>query len=105
PVTRAAPVLALAIAALPAASSAEATEADQTIIVTARTDTDAAEDRAAKNPGGADVVRHEDYADKSIVSLRDTLGFSPGVYLQPRFGQEVRISIRGSGLSRGYHMR
>ena len=75
------------------------------LIVTARTDTDAAEDRAAKNPGGADVVRHEDYADKSIVSLRDTLGFSPGVYLQPRFGQEVRISIRGSGLSRGYHMR
>src|SRR3546814_3901249 len=54
---------------------------------------------------GADIVGYEDYADKSIVSLRDTLAFSPGVYLQPRFGQEVRISIRGSGLSRGYHMR
>ena len=105
PVTRAAPWLALAMAALPAVASAATAEADQTIIVTARTDTDAAEDRAAKTPGGTDVVRHEDYADKSIVSLRDTLAYSPGVYLQPRFGQEVRISIRGSGLSRGYHMR
>jgi iron complex outermembrane receptor protein len=39
------------------------------------------------------------------VSLRDALAFSPGVYAQPRFGQEVRLSIRGSGLSRGFHMR
>src|SRR3546814_7680037 len=84
---------------------AETAESDQTIIVTATTGTDAAEVRAAKTPGGADIVGYEDYADKSIVSLRDTLAFSPGVYLQPRFGQEVRISIRGSGLSRGYHMR
>lgn len=105
PVTRAAPLLALAITFVPTLAHAETAEADQTIIVTARADTDAAEERAAKTPGGADVVSHEDYADKSIVSLRDTLAFSPGVYLQPRFGQEVRISIRGSGLSRGYHMR
>ena len=31
--------------------------------------------------------------------------FHPGVYTQPRFGQEVRIAIRGSGISRGFHMR
>ncbi|SNS68142.1 TonB-dependent receptor family protein [Sphingopyxis indica] len=101
-VTRAAPLLALALA-MPAA--ADAADADRTIIVTAPGETDAAEARADKTPGGTDVVAHEDYADKSIVSLRDTLAFSPGVYLQPRFGQEVRIAIRGSGLSRGYHMR
>ncbi len=100
---RAAPLLALAICL--AASPAHADEADSTIIVTAPAATDAAEDRAARTPGGADVVSYRDYADKSVVSLRDTLAFSPGVYLQPRFGQEVRISIRGSGLSRGYHMR
>ncbi|PQM28056.1 ligand-gated channel protein [Sphingopyxis lindanitolerans] len=100
---RAAPLLALAFCL--AASPAHADEADSTIIVTAPAATDAAEDRAARTPGGADVVSHRDYADKSIVSLRDTLAFSPGVYLQPRYGQEVRISIRGSGLSRGYHMR
>lgn len=66
---------------------------------------DEAEARAAATPGGTDVVNHLDYADKSLVSLRDALAYSPGVYLQPRYGQEVRISIRGSGLSRGFHMR
>src|SRR3546814_11410372 len=78
---------------------------DSTIIVTAPQLTSEAEERAAKTAGGVDVVSHRDYADKSIVSLRDTLAFSPGVYVQPRYGQEVRISIRGSGLSRGYHLR
>ncbi|APZ99231.1 ligand-gated channel protein [Sphingopyxis sp. QXT-31] len=100
--TRAAPLLALAFVPF-AAHAEEATDA--TIIVTAPQLTDAAEAQIAKTPGGADVVGHEDYADKSIMSLRDTLAFSPGVYLQPRYGQEVRISIRGSGLSRGFHMR
>ena len=77
----------------------------RTIIVTGARAADAAQDRADATPGGTDVVTHEDYADKSPVSLRDVIAFSPGVYLQPRYGQEVRISIRGSGLSRGYHMR
>lgn len=102
-VHRAAPLLALAITVTSQAASA--TEADATIIVTAPTATNEAEERVLRTPGGADVVGHADYADKSIVSLRDTLAFSPGVYLQPRYGQEVRISIRGSGLSRGFHMR
>lgn len=88
------------------AQSAAAEEAaDPTIIVTGRAATDDAEERATKTPGGTDIVSHEDYADRTVVSLRDTLAFSPGVYTQPRFGQEVRISIRGSGLSRGFHMR
>ncbi|WP_374392337.1 TonB-dependent receptor family protein [Sphingopyxis sp.] len=100
---RAAPLLALATCL--AASPALAEEADSTIIVTAPTATDAAEERASRTPGGTDVVSYKDYADKSVVSLRDTLAFSPGAHLQPRYGQEVRISIRGSGLSRGFHMR
>jgi len=99
----AAPLLALATCLVAAPAHAEG--ADATIIVTAPTATDAAEARAAATPGGTDVVSYKDYADKSVVSLRDTLAFSPGIYLQPRYGQEVRISIRGSGLSRGFHMR
>ncbi len=90
----------LALAACLAATPAHAEDADSTIIVTAPIATDAAEARAAPMSSP-----HGDYADKSLVSLRDTLAFSPGVYLQPRYGQEVRISIRGSGLSRGFHMR
>jgi len=76
-----------------------------TIIVVGRTATTEAERKAQATPGGTDVVGHADYADRTVVSLRDTLGFSPGVYTQPRFGQEVRIAIRGSGISRGFHMR
>src|SRR5690606_24335454 len=66
----------------------------RTIIVIGQGATNAAEAQARATPGGADVVAHEDYADKSLISLRDTLAYSPGVYTQPRFGQEVRLSIR-----------
>lgn len=88
-----------------AEDAADAETGERTIIVTGRSATQAAEAAATATPGGTDVVSYGDYADKSPVSLRDTLAFSPGVYTQPRFGQEVRISIRGSGLSRGFHMR
>lgn len=103
-------ILALAFASFAstpalADEAADSTIAGPTIIVTGRADADAAEQRVRQTPGGADVVSYRDYADKTAISLRDTLTFSPGVYTQPRFGQEVRISVRGSGLSRGFHMR
>ncbi|MEN3746288.1 TonB-dependent receptor [Sphingomonas sp. HF-S3] len=56
-------------------------------------------------PGGSDIVPAEEFENTVAVSLRDALAFSPGIYAQPRFGQEVRIAIRGSGISRGFHMR
>jgi iron complex outermembrane recepter protein len=96
--------VALCIAATPVLAEDSASEG-RNIIVTASTQFDLAEVRANRTPGGADVVSQDEYADKSLVSLRDALGFTPGVYMQPRFGQELRISIRGSGLSRGFHMR
>lgn len=96
--------LAAAVIATPALAEESAAE-DRTIIVVAHTQSDLAEAEARRTAGGATVVTHDDYADKSLVSLRDTLGYTPGVYVQPRFGQEIRISIRGSGLSRGFHMR
>ncbi|WP_375195807.1 TonB-dependent receptor family protein [Sphingobium sp.] len=80
--------------------------ADQSrIIVTASPEVEEAAAKVVRTPGGVDVVSAEAFEDKLAVSLGDALRFSPGVYTQPRFGQEVRISIRGSGLSRGYHMR
>ncbi|MFN3912086.1 TonB-dependent receptor family protein, partial [Hyphomonas sp.] len=78
---------------------------EETIIVTSTAVSNAAEAQAARTAGGADVVSHDEFADRFLVSMRDTLAFSPGVYTQPRYGQEVRLSIRGSGLSRGFHMR
>ncbi|MEK7342225.1 MAG: TonB-dependent receptor [Pseudomonadota bacterium] len=76
-----------------------------TIIVTAIPQVEEAVARVERTPGGADVVAAEAFENRLAVSLRDALAFSPGVYTQPRFGQEVRLSIRGSGLSRGFHMR
>jgi iron complex outermembrane receptor protein len=96
---------ALAFASLLSTPALAEEARDTTIIVTGHAQADEAEARVRATPGGADVVNYQDYADKTVVSLRDTLAFSPGVYTQPRFGQEVRISIRGSGLSRGFHMR
>lgn len=75
------------------------------IIVTAQQAIDQAIQQVGETPGGADVVAADEFQDKVAVSLREALAFSPGVYAQPRFAQEVRLSIRGSGLSRGYHMR
>lgn len=100
-------LLAMSALSTPAfAADAGDTDTDRrTIIVIGSSAADAAERAITQTPGGADVVRHDDYADRTVVSLRDTLAFSPGVYAQPRFGQEVRISIRGSGISRGFHMR
>jgi len=97
-------MLAMAAPAI-AEEAADAADEGRTVIVVGHYATQEAEAQARATPGGTDVVRHEDYADKTIVSLRDTLAFSPGIYTQPRYGQEVRLSIRGSGLSRGFHMR
>lgn len=92
-----------------AAQEADATEdqvrIEETIIVTSTAAAAEAQARASATPGGTDVITHEEYADRFLVSMRDTLAFSPGVYTQPRYGQEVRISIRGSGISRSFHMR
>ncbi len=91
--------------AVPARAEEAAGGDGSTLIVTAPDLANAAETLAAATPGGTDIIGYEDFADRLPVSLRDVFAFSPGVYLQPRYGQEVRISIRGSGISRGFHMR
>ena len=66
----------------------------------------AARAEAARVPGGADVVAATDYADGRASTLADVFAFTPGVFAQPRFGaEEARLSIRGSGLQRTFHMR
>lgn len=76
-----------------------------TVVVTGRRSVKDVEAEIRKTPGGVDVEAADEFEDRLAVSLRDTLAWSPGVYAQPRYGQEVRISIRGSGISRGAHLR
>jgi iron complex outermembrane receptor protein len=40
-----------------------------------------------------------------VHDLRDSLKDVPGVYVETRYGQELRISMRGSNLTRDYHLR
>lgn len=94
----------LLLAALPAFAQETADRGDD-VVITAEKLVEEAIQRVGETPGGANVVPAGEFDDKLAVSLRDALAFSPGVYAQPRFGQEVRLSIRGSGISRGYHMR
>lgn len=66
----------------------------------------AAREAVNRIPGGAGVVDSEDYKKGRSSTLQDTLGYSPGVFVQPRFGsEEARLSIRGSGIQRTFHLR
>ncbi|AUW60619.1 ligand-gated channel protein (plasmid) [Sphingobium sp. SCG-1] len=86
------------------AALAQASSERTDIIVTAQRIAEAQEE-IDKRPGGASIVEADVFRNKVAISLKDALAFSAGVYTQPRFGQEVRLSIRGSGISRGFHMR
>jgi iron complex outermembrane receptor protein len=91
--------------ALAATSADKLSAAEEAPIIVTGTRLPAGAEEVEQRPGGADLVKAAEYQDRQAVSLRDALLFSPGVYAQPRFGQEIRLSIRGSGISRGYHMR
>ncbi len=84
-------------------------------VVTVATDRDApltttttaqAKTDLATIPGGASVVDTASYQAGRASTYRDMLGWTPGVTVQPRFGaEEARLSIRGSGVQRTFHMR
>lgn len=66
----------------------------------------AARRRIETTPGGANIVDARQYKEGRVSTLPDALQFSPGVFTASRFGaEEARISIRGSGLQRTFHMR
>lgn len=56
--------------------------------------------------GGANIIDAESYKTGRATTLQDAIGWSPGVFVQPRYGsEESRLSIRGSGLQRTFHLR
>ncbi|MDX2308162.1 MAG: TonB-dependent receptor [Hyphomicrobium sp.] len=68
----------------------------------------AAEARAEieRTPGGVDVVDGDEYQSNTpAVTIKDALDYVPGVFVQPKWGEDSRLSIRGSGLSRNFHLR
>ena len=63
-----------------------------------------AREQIERVPGGVAVVGREAFEDQYALTFRDTLGLVPGVFAQPRFAEEVRLVIRGSGLGRNIHL-
>lgn len=108
--TRPFATLALAACAISPAFAEEATR-DPDIIVTAARQADdppavaAARERLSRTPGSVAVVAAESYDDRLVVGLPDLLRDVPGVLSNARYGEEARLSIRGSGLDQSFHQR
>jgi iron complex outermembrane receptor protein len=59
-----------------------------------------------QTPGAVAIVAAESYRNNSVAStVKDILDSVPGVFAQPKWGDDTRLSIRGSGLSRNFHLR
>ncbi|TDR94219.1 iron complex outermembrane receptor protein [Enterovirga rhinocerotis] len=56
-------------------------------------------------PGGVALVPDTAFKNGPANTIKDVLGGVPGVIAQMRWGQDARVSIRGSGLSRNYGNR
>ena len=110
--------LLLAGAALAAVlSSAPAFAADEpgvlvdSVIVTGRPDPEDpkvvgdARRKLSETPGAVSVISQESYASRQALALDDILRDAPGVYAQKKWGGDVRISIRGSGIGNANHNR
>ena len=92
------------------AAPAEAQTLDS-VVVTARPDPEdppvvgEARTRLSETPGAVSVVSQESYARREALALDDMLRDAPGVYAQRKWGGDVRISIRGSGVGNASHNR
>ncbi|WP_436792234.1 TonB-dependent receptor family protein [Caulobacter sp. RL271] len=97
-------------AAPDAAPAADPTEVSS-VIVTARLNPEdppivaAARKRLSETPGAVSVISRESYINRQTLALDDMLRDAPGVYAQRKWGGDIRISIRGSGIGNANHNR
>ncbi|WP_366502073.1 TonB-dependent receptor plug domain-containing protein, partial [Phenylobacterium sp.] len=61
--------------------------------------------RLSETPGAVSVISQESYAARAALALDDVLRDAPGVYAQRKWGGDIRISIRGSGIGNANHNR
>ena len=59
----------------------------------------------AKTPGAVEVIPDTQFKNTSAVTIKDVLDWTAGVFVQPKWGEDARLSIRGSSLSRNFHLR
>jgi iron complex outermembrane receptor protein len=84
-----------------------ATELAELTVIGTREDRDERRAGLDRVPGSVALVESREIRATRQANLKDALGFTPGVYIQPRFGaaEESQISIRGSGLRNNFHAR
>lgn len=59
-----------------------------------------------QTPGGVALVSADAWKNSMVGNtVKDILDYVPGVIAQPKWGDDTRLSIRGSGLSRNFHLR
>jgi iron complex outermembrane receptor protein len=58
-----------------------------------------------QTPGGVALIPDTEFRNSPAATLKDVVDFVPGVWVQPKWGDDSRLSIRGSGLSRNFHLR
>ncbi len=58
-----------------------------------------------QTPGGVEIVPDTQFRNTPANTIKDALGWVPGVIIQSKWGPDARISIRGSGLTRNYGNR
>jgi len=64
-----------------------------------------AREELGRRAGATAVVDAQSYTSGRAATAVDALAYAPGVLAQTRHGQEARLSIRGSGIQRGFLMR
>ncbi|HRD27243.1 MAG TPA: TonB-dependent receptor [Caulobacter sp.] len=104
----------LGASCLAAPALAHATDAPTTVdsvIVTANPDPEDpavvadARRRLSRTPGAVSVISAESFTSRESLAFDDMLRDAPGVYAQRKWGGDVRISIRGSGIGNANHNR
>lgn len=59
-----------------------------------------------QTPGGVALIPAGAYRNSTPANtIKDVLDYVPGIFIQPKWGEDSRLSIRGSGLSRNFHLR
>jgi iron complex outermembrane receptor protein len=88
--------------ATPGAPVAPGTRSDSLTVPT----TEEARAEMNQTPGGVALVPGTAYQSSTPAKTpKDILDFVPGVFAQTKWGEDTRLSIRGSGLSRNFHLR
>ena len=67
--------------------------------------TDQARRDINRTPGAVEIVPDTAFKNAPAATIKDIVDYVPGVWAQPKWGDDTRLSIRGSGLSRNFHLR